>query len=181
MEKGTEKYDEVINLLRKADPVLYSGEEIESEVIRSISGNIKSKINISDAVDFLFGWIYISWVRRSLITASVFLIALFIWQQSIIIKQISYLRSQPIIIDNEFRSYQTDLQENKLKIIGLYGRRMPLQSVVISKKQMDNLLESVNDLETRYKDLIDVISEDPELKKLIENKLTESTRAKIKL
>ncbi|MBK9392119.1 MAG: hypothetical protein IPN68_18755 [Bacteroidetes bacterium] len=50
--KGKEKYDKVIGLLRKADPVLASGEEIEREVIKSISGNTGSKI-ISDAVDFL--------------------------------------------------------------------------------------------------------------------------------
>lgn len=181
MEKGSEKYDKVIGLLRKADPVLASGEEIEREVIKNISGNIRSEIDISDAVDFLFGWIYIGWVRRSLITASVFLIALFVWQQSIIIKQIAYLHSQPIIADSEYRSYQTDLQEDKLKMIRLYGSRLPLQSVVISKKQMDNLLESVNDLETRYRDLFDLISKDPELKELFEKKLTESTRTKTKL
>jgi len=181
MEKGTEKYDRLINLLRKSDPVLTSGKEIEREVIKSISGSTASQNKISYAIDFIFGWIYITWVRRSLITASVLLVALFVWQQSLIIKQISYLRSQPIIVDREFRSYQTDLQENRLKMFRLYGKRMPLQSVVISKKQMDNLLESVNDLESRYKDLIDIISKDPELKELIEKKLTENSRIKTKL
>jgi hypothetical protein len=181
MEKGTEKYERIINLLRKSEPVLASGKEIEREVIKNISGNTTSKSKISDAIDFLFGWIYISWIRRSLITASVFLVALFVWQQSIIIKQISYLRSQPIIVDREYRSYQTDLQENRLKMFRLYGKRMPLQSVVISKKQMDNLLESINDLENRYKDLMDMISKDPELKELIEKKLTETNRDKTKL
>jgi hypothetical protein len=181
MEKGTEKYDRLINLLRKSEPVLANGEEIEREVIRNISGKNVSNFIISDAIDFLFGWIYISWVRRTLITASVFLVTLFVWQQSIIIKQISYLRSQPVIVDSEYRSYQTNLEENRLKMFRLYGKRMPLQSVIISKKQMDNLLESVNDLENRYKDLMDIISKDPELKELIEKKFTESNRTKTKL
>jgi len=181
MEKGNGKYDKVIDLLRKAEPVLDSGAEIERAVIKSVSGNLKPGFAFSDAVDFLFGWIYIGWVRRSLITASVVLVALFVWQQSIIIKQISYLRSQPIVVDSGYRSYKTDLQENKLKMIRLYGKLMPLQSVIISKKQMDNLLESVNDLETRYKDLIDMISEDPELKELIQSKITDTNRTKIKL
>ena len=49
MEKGSGKYEKVIDLLRNAEPVLASGEEIEREVIKRISGNIKSKIDISDA------------------------------------------------------------------------------------------------------------------------------------
>jgi len=51
----------------------------------------------------------------------------------------------------------------------------------ISEKQMKELLESVNELQIKYKDLENLIEEDPELKKLIEKKLIENNRTKINL
>ena len=46
---------------------------------------------------------------------------------------------------------------------------------------MKELLESVNELQVKYKDLEKLIKEDPELKKLIEKKLIEINRTKINL
>ncbi|MDO9339669.1 MAG: hypothetical protein Q7T72_03985 [Bacteroidales bacterium] len=51
----------------------------------------------------------------------------------------------------------------------------------ISEKQMKELLESVNKLQIKYKDLENLIEEDPELKKLIKKKLIENNRTKINL
>jgi len=181
MEKSDEKLDRVINLLRNTKPLLGSTVDIEREVINEISKKHQNRLVISDIIDFLFGWAYIGWVRRSLITASVLLVVFFVWQQGIIIKQINYLSSQPVIVESEARSYLTDFSGNKMMLFKLFGNKLPAQNVTISKKQMDTLLESVNDLQTKYKDLIDLIEEDPELKKYIENKLTELNRTKIKL
>ena len=46
---------------------------------------------------------------------------------------------------------------------------------------MKDLLESVKELQIKYKDLENLIESDPELKKLIEKKLIENTRTKINL
>ena len=46
---------------------------------------------------------------------------------------------------------------------------------------MKEILESVNELQTKYRDLENLIEEDPELKKLIEKKLIETNRTKINL
>jgi len=46
---------------------------------------------------------------------------------------------------------------------------------------MKELLESVNELQIKYKDLENLIEEDPELKKLIEKKLIENNSTKINL
>ena len=52
----------------------------------------KRNRSLADLIDFLFGWIYIGWVRRSLITASVFLVAVFVFPaDSIIMRQINDL------------------------------------------------------------------------------------------
>jgi len=46
---------------------------------------------------------------------------------------------------------------------------------------MKELLESVNELQVKYKDLEKLIEEDPELKKMIERKMKENNRTKINL
>jgi len=46
---------------------------------------------------------------------------------------------------------------------------------------MDLLLESVNDLEQKYKDLLFLIQDDPELKRYIENKVIEQNKTKDKI
>ncbi|MBK7131404.1 MAG: hypothetical protein IPH69_00840 [Bacteroidales bacterium] len=181
MEKNSEKTDRIINTLRASKPILDSASDIEREVIKKISQKNRSETVLSDITDFLFGWVYIGWVRRSLITASVFLVAFFVWQQGTIIKQINYLSSQPVMIESESRSFQTGFSGNKVMLLKLFGNRLPSQNVTISKEQMDTLLESVNDLQTRYRDLINLIEEDPELKTYLENKMKEMNRTKIKL
>jgi hypothetical protein len=181
MEKNIEKPDRIINLLRASKPVLDSTFDIEREVIQKIKQKNKSETIFTDITDFLFGWVYIGWVRKSLITASVILVAFFVWQQGTIIKQINYLSSQPVMTESESRTFQTGFSGNKVIMLKLFGKRLPSQNVTISKEQMDTLLDSVNDLQTKYRDLINLIEEDPELKKYIENRLTDMNRTKIKL
>jgi hypothetical protein len=43
------------------------------------------------------------------------------------------------------------------------------------------LLESIDELQIKYKDLENLIEEDPELKKYIEKKLIENNHSKIRL
>jgi hypothetical protein len=181
MEKNSEKPDRIIRLLRNSKPILDSTFDIEREVLQKISGRNQAEAVHSNIIDFLFGWVYIGWVRRSLITASIILVVFFVWQQGTIIKQINYLSSQPVMIESESRSFQTGFSGNKVMMLRLFGKKMPSQNITISKEQMDTLLESVNDLQTKYRDLINIIEEDPELRRYLENKLTEINRTKIKL
>jgi hypothetical protein len=54
--------------------------------------------------------------------------------------------------------------------------RFPSKNITISERQMKELIESVNELQLKYKDLENLIEEDPELKKMIEKKLIENNR-----
>jgi hypothetical protein len=181
MKPESEKYNKVLNVLRKSKPVLSSTEDIEREVIKKISEVHQSDVVLSDIIDFLFGWVYIGWVRRSLIAASIVLVLIFIYQQGIILKQINSLSSQTIIIDGENLNTPSDMIEKRLMMYKIDGRRFSSKSITISAKQMEQLLESVNEMQVQYKDLLNLIEEDPELKKLVEKKLIENNRIKIKL
>ena len=134
-----------------------------------------------EVIDFIFGWVYIGWVRRSLITASVVLVLVFVYQQAIILKRIDYLSRQTLVID---KNEETTGPEEIEKLLTTYinsGRKLPSKNITISEHQMKELLESINELQIKYKDLENLIEADPELKKLIGKKLNENNRNKINL
>ena len=181
METESEKYKKVMNLLRNSKPELDSTEDIEIEVIKMIKKADRPGFNLTDAIDFLFGWVYIGWVRRSLITASSLLVLVFVLQQGVILKRIDVLSRQTVLIDREKVSPNVDEIDKLLMEYRNSGRRFPSKIITISEKQMKELLESVDELKLKYKDLENIIESDPELKKLIEKKLIENNRLKIHL
>jgi hypothetical protein len=181
MKLGNEKYDKVMNLLRNSKPVLDSTDNIEREVMKRISEVRHSGLFLSEAADLLFGWVYIGWVRRSLITASIVLVMIFVYQQAIILKRINVISRQTVVTDRENTTSSSDEIEKLLMVYINSGRRFPSKNITLSESQMKELLESVNELQIRYKDLENLIEGDPELKKLIEKKLIENNRTKINL
>jgi hypothetical protein len=181
MKTENEKYDIIINLLRKSKPELDSTEDIEREVFRKISRRRRSGADLSELIDFLFGWVYIGWVRRSLIAASVALVLIFVYQQGVILKRIDKISKQVIVSDKELISTTDDKIEKLLMVYKNSGRKFPSKTITISERQLKELLESVKDLQIKYKDLEELINGDPELKKLIEQKLIDSNRHKINL
>jgi hypothetical protein len=176
MKTGNENYTKVMDILRKSKPELDSTGDIEREVIKRIERVNHSRLSLSDLVDFLFSWVYIQWVRRSLITASIALVLVFIYQQSVILKRIDYLSRQTIVTERESRSANAEEVEKMLMVYRNSGMRFPSKNITISERQMKELIESVNELQLKYKDLENLIEEDPELKKLIEKKLIENNR-----
>ena len=181
MKPESEKYNKVLNILRNSRPQLDSTEDIEREVINKIARAHQNRLSFSEVVDFLFGWVYIGWVRRSLITASVILVLVFVYQQGVILKRIDVISRQTVVTNKEIVSTPTDEIEKLLLVYKNSGRRFPSKTITISEKEMKELLESVNELQIKYKDLENLIEGDPELKKLIEKKLIENNRTKINL
>lgn len=181
METDREKYERVLNLLRKSAPELNSADEIQREVIRKISKKSSESFFKADLIDLFFGWIYIGWVRRSLITASIILVMVFVWQQSIILKQINFLSKQIVVTREETVISPSQQAEKLLMMYKSSSRVFPSRNITISEKQLNQLLESVNELKVQYKDLMELIDENPELKKYIEDKLIEKNSIKTKL
>jgi hypothetical protein len=177
----SEKYRKVLDILRSSKPVLNSTDDIENEVIKRISKVKGLEPNFLNIIDFLFGWVYIGWVRNGLITVSVLLVVLFIWQQSIILKRIDLLSRQTIIENAETISNPASEVERGILMYRISGRRLPSYNITISEKQMNQLLDSVYELQVKYKDLIKLIEDDPELKSSIEKKLKEHNQQKTKI
>jgi hypothetical protein len=181
MKTENDKYDKVLKLLQKSTPLVNSTGDIENEVLRRIKKLNQSGVNLSEVIDFIFGWVYIGWVRRSLITASMALILIFVYQQGVILKRIEVLSRQTVIIDEEKASSSSDDIDKFLTLYRNTGHRFPTKNITISESQMKELQESLKEMQIKYKDLENLIESDPELKNLIEKKLMENNRTKINL
>jgi hypothetical protein len=181
METENGKYNKVLNLLQKSKPSLNSTVDIENEVIRRVKKLNHAGFNFSETISFLFGWVYIGWVRRSLITASMALVLIFVYQQGVILKRIEALSSQTVLLNKENASGSSDEIDKLLTLFRNSGHRFPSKNITISESQMKELQESLKEMQVKYKDLENLIESDPELKNLIEKKLIENNRTKINL
>lgn len=181
MKTENKKYDKVINLLRASKPELDSTTDIEREVLSRISVPGRSGIKFPEVFDFLFGWVYIGWVRRTLISASVVLVMIFVYQQSVILKRIDVISRQSMVTDKEIEMTPADQIEKMMTVYKMTGHIFTSKTITISERQMKELLETVKELQAKYRNLENLIEEDPQLRKIIEQKLIDSNRNKINL
>jgi hypothetical protein len=181
MEQVNGKYEKVMEILKRSKPVLGSASEIEEKVLSRISDKHKSKEELSDILDFLFGWTYIAWVRRSLITASVFIVIVFVIQQSMMMKQIENLSRQIETSERDASGLQGEYQDRRMMLLRFSEKRFSLFRKTNSDKQVEEIFRTIDQLKTEYKELDKLMKEDPELKKLIEKKLLEINGNKIKI
>jgi len=181
METESEGYRKIITLLRASKPELSSAEKLESEIMQRIAGKSRAVVAADSFISFLFGWTYIGWVRRSLITVSIILVAFFIWQQSLIVRQINVLNSRLLISEIENVKYQPRVDGKKLLMMGKSGSGFSDGEIEFSEDKIEKLLESYATLKSDYGELLKLINEDPELKKLIEEKADQNRIKKFKL
>jgi hypothetical protein len=87
---------------------------------------------------------------------------------------------QTIVTDRGIVSMPADQIEKMMTVYKMTGRIFQSKTITISERQMKELLETVKELQIKYRDLEDLIEGDPQLKKLIEQKLIDS-RNKINL
>ncbi len=175
------KFDSILNILRRSQPVLTGADKIEDRVLNEIQLPRKKEVVGFNLFDYLFGWVYIGWIRKSLITVSFSLIALFIYQQVLILKRIDMLERRTTTAGSQFVKMNQAEPYNIITTDNLTRLRLITGRVALDKKQINELVNSYNEIEHKYKDLIRIIEDDPELKKLLEEKLSEKNKKKFNL
>lgn len=171
MDSSDESYKRVVDLLRKSKPVLDSSSGIEREVVERIKIQKAQKSDFSRISDFIFGWVDIVWVRRTLITASCFMLVIFIWQQGIMMRKISEISRINEVPVKAVYPMQTNDYEQILTDYGNNYGKFPVTTGTIPVSDVKELLESLKEMESKYREIGKLIESDPELKKLIEEKL----------
>jgi hypothetical protein len=166
-----EKYKKVLAILRRSKPELKGIDLIEDNVIGRIRKGEAKGNPIMEVIENMFAWIYIGWVRRSLVTASVLLVLFFVYQQTMILKGVNDINKREIVTGPGAFSGSYDDLGKQIRILKLTGRGMPTGGIKITEKQAEQLLDSFYELQDKYIDLIRIIEEDPVLKEYIEERL----------
>ncbi len=174
MSLENEKYERILKILRKHKSELKEIETIEENVINRIRKNQNKHLSFQDITDVLFGWIYIVWIRRSLITASVFLVIFFVYQQTLILKGVNSISKQGIANGEGTYSRSEEDLGKQLMMYRITGRTFSSGDIKISEKQLKEVLDSYNELQNKYSGLIKIIEEDSVLREYIGRKLNES-------
>ncbi len=174
------KYTRILNILRKSKPVFHSADDIEDKVMKRIMRKEEKQEPSPGILNFLFGWVYIGWVRRGLVAASIILVIAFVYQQTVILKRINNLNRQAVFIESQIITGSSDNSDAAF-LYRLAGRKLPAGKINISEKQVKRLMKSYSELEAKYKDLIKLIEEDPHLRKYVEEKLDESSKKKFNM
>ena len=173
MAKDNDKYDLIVDILKKSNPVFTDSEVVANNIMRQIKED-KSRVSISELIiEFLFGWVYIGWVRKSMVTAALFIALFFVYQQALILRRVNDLSEQRIQNGTMLMTNLKDNLSSKILFYRLSGRKLPDNKEVISEKEIDELIRSLNKLQVKYKDLIKIIENDPQLKKYIEARMEE--------
>jgi hypothetical protein len=180
MKNESTKYERITDILKKSEPILTGSEAIEENVMERIRDKRKTPENYN-FLDHLFGWVYVGWVRNGLVAASVLIITVFVVQQSIILKRINNLEQQTISTSPSFVKSVPDDFESVFMIYKRTPSRIHLKNGKLSDKEMRQIEETINDLQSRYSSLMKIIEDNPELKQYIENKLSENDKKKINL
>ena len=179
MEPESKKYRDVIELLKRSVP---GPEGMEAMTERILRKAVKPAVVPSMAdrlADILFGWAYIGWVRRSLVTVSFAVMGFFIFQQYVIIKKINSIDRQIVYTGGRF-SQQPSVSVNALLMKGsALGNNSA--KAALSKKQLDEAIKSLNEIEKKYSDILKIIESDTVLKEYIRKNLDDNSRKKLNL
>lgn len=180
MKTEKEKYEKIVDSLRKSTPELNQLDSLEEKIMRRIPNrDHKDVTGVTGLLDFLFGWIYIGWVRKTLIAASFALLGFFIWQQNSIINQINDL-SDSIRENDRMIIYDPSAALEKRQMLLKYSRERS-GGYYVPEEDLSKIIDSLKLLDIRYKNLLELINNDTLLKKRVEEKLEMKLGSRIKL
>jgi hypothetical protein len=179
MEAENKKYDRVLNILRKSRPVMRDANAVTDRIMRQLQEE-KSKVSLKELIiEFLFGWVYIGWVRRSMIAATLLLVVIFGFQQILILRRIDELSGQRIQGGSPVMTSLRDDLAGKMILYRIKNRKYSEKKMAVTQSEIDELIKSLTTLQSKYKDLFKIIENDPQLKKYVEDKIIENKKTKI--
>jgi hypothetical protein len=178
METESKKYNEVLNILKKSKPELRDVEAVANKVMKQLQEG-KARVSLPELfIEFLFGWVYIGWIRKSLVAAALIIVVFFGYQQALILRRINDLSGQRIQNGALLMTGMKDDLETRIRFYKISGGKFPDEKPVVSIDEIDEMIKSINNLQSRYKEVISLIEDDPDLKKYVENRINELKKSK---
>jgi hypothetical protein len=148
MEKKDNKYKKLIEMLRRNEPALSNVENIADYVMLEISREKEHRNIYLDALEWIFRWTYIPWMRNALTTAMIVIIAFFVFQYTGLSMKVTRLESQ--LIQSDYNFYKSPYHSGQsLMKYTLPGSFLKSDSVSVSRDDLLKLLEEYRELERK--------------------------------
>jgi hypothetical protein len=174
METEDKKYNKVLKILKKSKPVFRDNEAITEKVMAQLQEE-KARVSLPELIiEYLFGWVYIGWIRRSMVAAAMVIVVFFGYQQALILRRINDLSGQKIRNGTLIMTGMTDNLTSKMSFYRITDKKLYDEKINVSEKEIDELIKTLNKLQVKYKDLFYLLENDPELKKYVEDKINAS-------
>ena len=100
------------------------------------------------------------------------------YQQSVIIRKINELSEQRINDGSLFFTGSGNDVPSAIRLFRMSGRPLGSAKKPVSKQDIDELIRSLNSLQIKYRDIMDQIKDDPEMKDYIETRMKEISHQK---
>jgi len=144
-------YDKLISSLKEFSP---DSRDREINISRIMEKTATGSENSEKAYNFLFWWLDITWIRRSVIFASILIIAFFALQQFTIISRIGNLENRMIGISTEniLESRKESVKINAT-ILKASEEINLSDSIKVAREDLNSLVRSYKDLQKRYNEL----------------------------
>jgi hypothetical protein len=177
-ERG--KYEKIVRLLKDSKPVLNDPGMIAGKIISAI-GEERARGSLTEKIiEYLFGWVYVGWVIRSMISVTMVIVLIFGYQQTVIMKRIKELSVQRIETSGLPVIRAGDNLSGRLLFFRLTGKKIPDDDPARMLDDIDAMIGSLNSLRIKYGDVIERIEKDPQLKKYVEERMNELSKKESK-
>jgi hypothetical protein len=181
MDQEQERYDKVIKVLRRSQPDLGDAEQFSEKVIGKIRQE-RTRVSVPELIyEFIFGWVYVGWMRRAMVTSAICLMLFFGYQQTVTLKRIESLSLRSVVDVDLMKTGMNSTLPGKWKLYAIFGKRTGDWRREIPEKDLDKFIKSVNDLQEHYEDIFRLIETDPILKKYVDERLNKNGTHKIKI
>ncbi len=155
------KYTKLIAALKGSKPVLHGKEEFVDKILEQ---TLREKEHINKIYDFIFGWIEIIWLRRTLLTASLIILTLFIFQQFIIFERIGSLESRMTGMNTEMLiDYQKEMARVNSAILEISDIQKGNDSIKVSARDLNEMIKAYRKLQEEFFSERRIIRESDEL------------------
>ena len=163
-----DKYKEVIDILSAKKPVLSQKGALVNRVMQNLTMH-SAKISLTEkAGHYLFAWVYVGWVRKVMATAAILFFGFFVFQQLTLNNRVTRLENRIVkssLAPPDFRK-RPDLKQRLF--FELVSRNLGRQdSITLSKKELNDLLQSYSNLQERYEKMKKHVKEDSYIDRIL--------------
>lgn len=139
MKQDADKYNKVIELVKRNEPEIGDKEQLKYAILRGIKNTGRKAHPLHTFLDLVFGWVDVYWIRWTVTSVAMVIIGIFLIQQITISNRISSLEKQLISFEH-FRERDPDSQRSYHRVLlKLYSPSL-LDSITVSRSDLEALL-----------------------------------------